>query len=718
MEAMIMNKKIVYTGIDYFRIIAAFLVIAIHTSPLLSYNDTADFILTGILARTAVPFFFMASGFFLISAYSYNSDKLKSFIKKTSIIYGIAIVIYIPINIYNGYFNMDSLLPNIVKDVVFDGTLYHLWYLPAAIIGAIISWLLVNKLGFKFAFITTFVLYIIGLFGDSYFGISAQIPVLESFYNSLFEISEYTRNGIFFAPIFFVLGGIIANKKIHIPLKHSLIGLAITLPLLFIETLILHNLDIPRHDSMYIMLVPCMFFLFKSLIFVNDRKGNKVTQLRTASLIIYIIHPMMIVVVRFAAKLVGLQKLLIDNSLLHFFTVSVMSVAITYIILLIKKKYKRKSIVPTNTDRAWIEVDLDNLRHNAVTLQTAMPDRCKLMAVVKAEGYGHGATVISTYLNRIGVTAFAVATIDEGISLRKSGVKGEILIMGYTSPFRAKEICKYNFVQTLIDYDYTILLNRQGYDIKAHIKIDTGMHRLGFDPNDIEKAAKAFKLKNIHICGIYTHLSASQGLDMNNVKFTHTQILRFYGFLEMLLERGITIPKVHIQSSYGLLNYPQLKCDYARIGIALYGVHSSEEDITTLQLDLRPVLSLKSRISLIREVDSGESVGYDMKFVAGRDSRIALLPIGYADGLPRNLSCGKCNVLVHGYFVPIIGQICMDQLLIDITDIPDVRIGDIATLIGKDGENEIHAREIATNADSITNELLSRMGHRLKSVEK
>ena len=194
------------------------------------------------------------------------------------------------------------------------------------------------------------------------------------------------------------------------------------------------------------------------------------------------------------------------------------------------------------------------------------------------------------------------------------------------------------------------------------------------------------------------------------------QINCFYKVLDQIKERGIKLPKTHIQSSYGLLNYPELKCDYVRTGVALYGVLSSPNDKTKLNLDLKPVLSLKSRVVLTRIIKKGESVGYGRTFVANRDSKIALLPIGYADGYPRNLSGGKCYVLINGHKAPIVGRICMDQMAVDVTDIPDVKVGMEVTLIGSDGNREITAPMVADNASSITNELLSRMGQRLNVV--
>lgn len=368
------------------------------------------------------------------------------------------------------------------------------------------------------------------------------------------------------------------------------------------------------------------------------------------------------------------------------------------------------------TDRAWIELDLRNLRHNVQQLNALMPGRCQLMAVVKAEAYGHGASRIAACLQKAGVKAFAVATIDEGIQLRHCGITGEILVLGYTCPSRAKELQRYDLMQTLIDYDYALALDRQGYGIKAHIKVDSGMHRLGYDVSDFGKVSNTFMLSNIRVEGIYTHLCVADSLDDGDIRFTKRQIERFRQLLNTLTAMGIRLPKVHMQSSYGLLNYSELDCDYVRVGIALYGVSSSPGDRTKLHPDLRPVLSLKSRVVLIKSVPKGESVGYGRSFTAERDSKIAMVPIGYADGIPRKLSCGRGSVLINGHRAPIVGRICMDQLAVDVTDVPCVETGMFVTLIGKDGAHEITAASVAADADTITNEFLSRLGQRLLVV--
>lgn len=367
-------------------------------------------------------------------------------------------------------------------------------------------------------------------------------------------------------------------------------------------------------------------------------------------------------------------------------------------------------------DRAWIEVSTENLKHNIKTLNKITPEFCDMMAIVKADAYGHGAVKVSSFLNKTGVRAFGVATVDEGIVLRKQGIRGEILILGYTDITRLDQLIKYRLAQTVVDYEYAVKLNSYGKPLKVHLKIDTGMHRIGIPVTEAEKVCELFRFKRLTICGIFTHLCVSDSTKEEDIQFTRNQIRVFYDLLHMLKQNTIPIPKVHIQSSYGVLNYPELNCNYARIGIALYGTYTSFGDRTKLKPDLRPVLSLKTRVVLIREIEKGDSVSYGRTFLAKRNSRLALLPIGYADGLPRSLSCETGKVLIHGQYAPIVGRICMDQLLVDITDIPEAALGEIATLIGRDGVNEITAAEVASSSGSITNELLSRLGSRLERI--
>lgn len=709
-----------YTGIDYFRVIAAFLVITIHTSPLADINGQADFMLTRILARIAVPFFFMTSGFFLITRYHYNADRLKRFIRNTAVIYGISILFYLPVNLYNGYFQRAYLLPNIIKDLLFDGTLYHLWYLPASIIGAVLAWYAVKRLGLYRAFAVTFVLYVFGMLGDSYYGIVEKVPVLQGIYAALFEVSDYTRNGIFFAPVFFVLGGIAAEKRKRLSLKICCFGFLFFFVLMFVEGMSLHTLSWQRHDSMYLFLVPCVWFGFLSLTFFRGKRNRL---LRTSALILYLFHPMMIVVLRMFAKITGTQEIFVEDHIVHFFVVSVITGIFSVIfsaVVIRMEEYKSVRVSElsvkdrTGKGRAWIEINEENLIHNVRELKKAIPKTCEFMAVVKADAYGHGVFKTAVCLEQNGVKAFAVATIEEGIALRSFGIKGEILILGYTLPERAKELHRYKLIQALTDYEYACALNRQKYAVKVHIKIDTGMHRLGFDYRDMEKMTAVFSMKYLNICGIYTHFCDAESLSKEAGGFTDRQINNFYRSLGELKWRGIPLPKTHMQSSYGLMNYPGLSCDYVRVGIALYGVYSTTENGTKLHPDLRPVLSLKSRIVLLRKIKSGESAGYGRAFIADGDSTVAIVSVGYADGLPRNLSDGRGRAIVRGCLVPVIGRICMDQCMIDVTQVSGVAVLDTVTLVGRDGGEEITAEEMAEAAGTITNELLSRLGERVK----
>lgn len=345
-----MKRNRNYVGIDCFRIIAALLVIAIHTSPLKSFSETGDYILTRALGRIAVPFFFISSGFFLISRYTYDNEKLKAFLKKTTVIYIAAIIIYVPVNIYNGYFAADKLLPGIIKDIAIDGTMYHLWYLPASMAGAVIAWFLVKRQGFRKAFITAAVLYIIGLFGDSYYGFIEGIPVIQGFYGLIFQVTDYTRNGVFFAPVFFILGGITADMNCELPLVKSMYGFAAMFIMLHVEALLLRHLGVQRHDSMYICLIPAVFFMFNILLHwkSSDKSGMYTRDLifkdsrilSRISLLIYIVHPLMIIGIRLFAKLTGLYGLLVENSVIHYVAVTLASAALATTVVIILANVK------------------------------------------------------------------------------------------------------------------------------------------------------------------------------------------------------------------------------------------------------------------------------------------------------------------------------------------------------------------------------------------
>ncbi len=708
-----MNLTKRYATLDIFRVIAAFLIIAIHTAPFLSINETADFIFVHIIARAAVPFFFMVTGYFLyLSMEKGNKFSLKRTLNKLIGIYIFGIFLYLPLNLYGSYFNQTNLPFQIVKDLIFDGTFYHLWYLPATIIGILLLKLLLRKFPMPYVFIITLALYIIGLGGDSYYGIVTQISAVNKIYDFLFKIMDYTRNGLFFAPVYLFLGAWIAYSKHKIKAQFAVIGLIISNALLLTEGLLLHNFNVQRHDSMYIMLLPCMYFLFSILLQCN---GNSMKELRILSMVIYLIHPWIIVIIRLFAKIVHLEYLLIYNNFLHFLSVSILSLFIGLVVTYFWSRLKQKN--PNSDNRAWVEVNLNALVHNAFVLKECLPKNCELMAVVKAGAYGHGDVETAKALNKAGFHAFAVATLTEGIRLRRHGIKGEILILGYTNPSDVNYLTKYRLTQTVLNYDYGRALNESSKQVKVHIKVDTGMHRQGEDYNAYDNLEHIYKLKNLKIEGTFTHLCTSDSLKDVDINFSRLQIERFYETIHYLQAKGYDTGKLHIQSSYGILNYPELTCDYARVGIALYGVLSDRNN-TRLSIDLKPVLSLKARVSIIKNIKTNESVSYGRLFTANHNMKIATVTIGYADGVPRNLFEADTYVLIHSQKAPIIGRICMDQLVIDVTGINDVKPDDIVTIIGNDGKEQIYCEDFAMQCGTISNEILSRLGSRLGYIFK
>jgi serine/alanine racemase len=358
---------------------------------------------------------------------------------------------------------------------------------------------------------------------------------------------------------------------------------------------------------------------------------------------------------------------------------------------------QNRSAVSYQKGRAWIELDMENLRHNVKVLRSILPQDCALMPVVKANAYGHGATDVCREFYRLGVRAFCVATVIEGVELRRR-IKGDILILGYTHPEQFYLLRRYRLTQTVIDYAYAKTMHDYGKKLTAHIKIDTGMNRLGEPSQNIGNILQMFAFKNLMITGIYTHFSEQ------NSSFTQTQTNRFIHVLVKIKERGLFLPPAHIQSSYGVLNRQDLAFDYARVGIALYGAYTG----------FKPVLSLKARISAVKVIPAGEAVGYGAAFTAPEPMKIAVLSIGYADGVPRSLSRGTGSVLINGITAPVVGCVCMDQIIVDATHIPNIKQNGIATIIGKDGDKEITVFDMAKQAGTIPNEILSRLGSRLE----
>lgn len=359
--------------------------------------------------------------------------------------------------------------------------------------------------------------------------------------------------------------------------------------------------------------------------------------------------------------------------------------------------------------RAWVELDREALAHNIAVLRARLPEGCRLMPAVKANAYGHGAVLVAKELNRLGVDAFCVACVQEGVELRQNGITGEILVLGYTPPEDFAMLEKYQLTQTVADHSHAAALNRYGKKLHVHIAIDTGMHRLGEDCKNADKLCEIIKMENLVVDGIFTHLCAADTDDPDDRAFTRKQAEHFYSAVAKLDFR----PKLHLLASYGIFNYPEFAEDYARAGIALYGVSSTKQSCAGMEA-LKPVLSLKTKVACVKSLSAGKTAGYGRAFFTENDRTLAILTIGYADGLPRSLSNGAGAVLIHGKKAPIAGRICMDQTIVDVSGIPDVKAGDIAVVIGRSGTEEITACDLAEQSGTITNEILSRLGGRLE----
>ena len=366
--------------------------------------------------------------------------------------------------------------------------------------------------------------------------------------------------------------------------------------------------------------------------------------------------------------------------------------------------------------RAWIELDRGALENNVSALRARLPDSCALMPAVKANAYGHGTAELVPELVRLGVRDFCVATAQEGAEVRSLGARGTVLVLGYTAPELFPLLREFDLTQAAVDFDYAHTLSAARMGLRAHLAVDTGMHRLGGDCADFGRIAATLSLDGLRFDGVFTHLCCAESAAEQDIAFTRLQLERFDTLTRRLGAAGFGALKTHALNSGGILAYPEGAGDFARAGIALYGVLGTAEDTRRLGPDLRPVLSLRARIAAVKTVPAGEGAGYGLAFHAGRESTLAVLTVGYADGLPRCLSGGVGRVLVNGRSAPIAGRICMDQTLVDVTGIPGVSPGGAATLIGCDGDECISVFELSEKSGSITNEILSRLSARLERV--
>lgn len=366
---------------------------------------------------------------------------------------------------------------------------------------------------------------------------------------------------------------------------------------------------------------------------------------------------------------------------------------------------------------AWVEINLDNLAHNMKEVRRLAKPDALVTAVIKADGYGHGATKIAKTLLENGADRFAVAVIDEAIELRNAEVSVPILVLGYTSPQRAEEVLQYNIEQTVYSLEVAEALSKEASRVnkiaKIHIKIDSGMGRIGLQSNmeTIEIIKKIHNMPNIVIEGIFTHFAVADEVDKT---YTNSQFEKFSWVCNELEKVGIHIKLKHCGNSATIIDLPQMHENMVRAGIILYGLAPSN-DVELQKLALRQVMSLKARVTHVKEISEGQSVSYGRRFIASKPSKIASLPLGYADGYTRLLS-GKAEALIKGIRVPVIGRICMDQCMIEVTGIEDVNVGDEVVLFGEQGQNFISIDELAEKLGTINYEIVCMIARRVPRV--
>lgn len=363
----------------------------------------------------------------------------------------------------------------------------------------------------------------------------------------------------------------------------------------------------------------------------------------------------------------------------------------------------------------YASIDLAALVHNLLQIRERLSHGCNIMAVVKANAYGHGAVEVSRTLVQAGVTRLAVASVQEGIALRQAGIDADILVLVDLFDNHIGALLAHRLTPVITEQRLLPVLAKAAeglnHPFAIHLKVDTGMGRLGFSPSELAALFNALPgWKSLRIEGFMTHLADSDGDDSSH---TEHQLKGFRGILEQVEQRGITVPLVHVANSAAIMRYPQSHFSLVRPGIMLYGYHTLPDSVPCPQL--RPVLSLRTTIMQVRTIKPGETVSYNRTFVAKRPSTIAVLPVGYADGYSRQLS-NKGFVLVDGKRAPIVGLICMDMMMADVTGIPSVHVGDGVTLIGRQGQDAIWADEIAGWTGTIPYETLCAIGPRIPRV--
>lgn len=369
-------------------------------------------------------------------------------------------------------------------------------------------------------------------------------------------------------------------------------------------------------------------------------------------------------------------------------------------------------------NRTWAQIDLDALAYNMRSIRAAASPEAMVTAVVKADAYGHGALEVSKTALENGADRLAVACVSEAKQLRRDGIKAPIMILGACEPEEADELVKYDIIAAVFSYNFARSLSeaavKSGRNVKIHVKIDTGMSRIGYVAGEDDSAAvseikRISELENIEIEGIFSHFSTA---DEEDSAYTKRQLDIFLSFCEKLEAVGVHIPIRHIANSAAIMMYPEAHLEMVRAGIVLYGLYPSNE-VDKSRLSLIPVMRLKSHITMVKEKQSGWGVSYGKEYITGNRTKIATVPVGYADGYTRNLAKKASVLLSDGTRAKIIGRICMDQCMIDVTNVNNISTGDEVTLFGAEG---ITADDIAAWMDTINYEVVCLVSKRIPRV--
>ena len=366
--------------------------------------------------------------------------------------------------------------------------------------------------------------------------------------------------------------------------------------------------------------------------------------------------------------------------------------------------------------RTWAEINLDALVHNFKLIRS-MTD-AKIFSVIKANAYGHSVDIVAPALDEAGTDYFAVSNLDEAKELRALGINKPILILGYTPTTRAKELSELDLIQTVFSYDFAQKLNQNaaesGVSVKTHIKLDTGMGRIGFDFrndgfNELVEARRLIYLKNLNFEGVFTHFPVADGISEPDKQYTKAEFERFVTAVKYLEENGFNFKLKHCCNSAAFLSFSNMHLDAVRPGIILYGLTPS----TNLEIskEFKPVMSFKSVVSQVKTVSAGETVSYGKTYTFEKNTRVATVTAGYADGVLRLLS-NKGRVLINGKYAKIVGRICMDQFCVDVTDIENVKEGDTVTLFGEG----LPVEEFAEHADTINYEVVCSLSKRVPRI--